>query len=380
MRTRKVRWKRCWRSWAKPGLPGGHSHHHCLHNRRQQLVNLDWDVHVPRHNYFSLLLHVTRKGCASYAVRSNSSLGLGTHVLDLASLYGILCKAGPDISGANRHDVYVRAHQLDAGRFSNGVHGELCGAIGGTEGQGNMPSDTRDVDYSAGSLLAHDRDDGLHGCDAPKQVGFKHLSTLGELHGGNGIAQSIAGVVDPDVQAPEVMKEQTKGTIDLLTISHVTGEGQSSFGIAHAQTGGFHPSRVSREQYDVGSMLGENFGDRFPDAHGRTSNGQNLSDLTHAPAFSRWPLLWQGVAYNRCWSSKSRRLVQVEGAPSLVSPRCGAVPGDTSASPRIRTAIQRTDIRVPGAEENIRHCARGGRRAGGRRLYCGDRGGHQNVS
>jgi hypothetical protein len=83
------------------------------------------------------------------------------------------------------------------------------------------------------------------------------------------------------------MKEQAKGTINLLTISHVTGEGQGSFRIAHAHAGRFHPSRVSRKQYDVGSMVGENFGDRLPDAHGRTSDGHNLSELFHVLAFSR---------------------------------------------------------------------------------------------
>ena len=55
----------------------------------------------------------------------------------------------------------------------------------------------------------------------------------------------MAGIVDPDINALEVMKGQREDTINFLRVANVAGEGYGAIGITNACTGGFGAGGVA---------------------------------------------------------------------------------------------------------------------------------------
>ncbi len=93
----------------------------------------------------------------------------------------------------------------------------------------------------------------------------------------DGIEQAVSGVVDPDVAAIEVMQGQAEDAVNLFAMANVAGEGQSAIGMADAAAGSFGASGIAREHDEVGAVIGEDFGDRFADAHGSASNNDDFA-------------------------------------------------------------------------------------------------------
>ena len=126
---------------------------------------------------------------------------------------------------------------------------------------------------------------GMTACiadSAPKKLVSNSSWQAGHFHLCDGIHQSVAGVIDPDVDALEMMQGQAENAIDLLGVANIAGKRDGAFGKADALAGGLGPRRIAREQHDACSLLRKNFGDGLADAHGGARDHDHFASEFHA--------------------------------------------------------------------------------------------------
>src|SRR5580692_12948139 len=109
----------------------------------------------------------------------------------------------------------------------------------------DMPGHARYVDDRPRALLLHHRNHSLHGFDRPEEISFKGLATRGYIHVSDGIQYSVAGVINPYVDALEVVKGKADDAINLLAVTHIAGEPQRAFTVANTPAGRLSPLRVA---------------------------------------------------------------------------------------------------------------------------------------
>src|ERR1700733_10801029 len=77
----------------------------------------------------------------------------------------------------------------------------------------------------------------------------------------------MAGVVDPHIDAFEMMQRQAQNAIDLFRVPDVAGKRDGAIGITDAYAGSFGASCIAREQDHASSFRGNHFGDSLADSH-----------------------------------------------------------------------------------------------------------------
>jgi len=129
-----------------------------------------------------------------------------------------------DIAGTYGHHVYPRALEFDARTLADRVHGKLRCAVNGMKRQRDMPSNARYIDNRARPLLLHHRNHRLHGFDSAEEISLEGLAARGHLHVSDRVQDSVARVVDPHVDALEMMEGEPHNPINLLAIAYVASE------------------------------------------------------------------------------------------------------------------------------------------------------------
>src|ERR1700720_4827037 len=74
------------------------------------------------------------------------------------------------------------------------------------------------------ALLPHEGSDCLHRIHRAEKIGLEHLVAGRHVSLRDGIEQAVPGVVDPDINALEMMQRQAENTIDLLRVPDVAGK------------------------------------------------------------------------------------------------------------------------------------------------------------
>lgn len=87
--------------------------------------------------------------------------------------------------------------------------------------------------------MLHYGDHRLRRRDRSKKIRLKHVATSGHIHPGHRIDESVAGVVDPQVDPPEVMQRRVDHPVNFLAMANVAGEGKRAFGSAYSSAGRF---------------------------------------------------------------------------------------------------------------------------------------------
>src|ERR1035437_3890157 len=100
------------------------------------------------------------------------------------SLKAVLTKPGQTVS------TWILAPQFQAGGLPEGVHGELTARISGTEGQGNVSGNARNIDDGAAAFFLHRGNDGLHASDHAEKIGFEQFAAGGHIHFSGGVVQA----------------------------------------------------------------------------------------------------------------------------------------------------------------------------------------------
>jgi hypothetical protein len=109
----------------------------------------------------------------------------------------------------------------------------------------NMPGHARYIYDRPRALLLHHGNHSLHGFDRPEEIGFKGLATGGHTHVRDGIQYSVAGVINPYVDALEVVEGEADDAINLLAITYVAGEPQGPFAVEDTPAGRLSPLGVA---------------------------------------------------------------------------------------------------------------------------------------
>ena len=87
-----------------------------------------------------------------------------------------------------------------------------------------MPGDAGHIDNRSRSLLLHDRQHRLHGFHRAEKVCFERLAHLRHVDARRPIQNSVAGIVNPDVDPQEMMHGQANDAVDFFAIAHVAGK------------------------------------------------------------------------------------------------------------------------------------------------------------
>lgn len=126
-------------------------------------------------------------------------------------------------------------------------------------------------------LLLHYRQSSLQAGYGPEKVGVESLADGGHIHAGDGVQQSMPGVIDPHVDALVVVQRQADHAVNLFAITDVTGKRQGALAMADAGAGRFGASSVAGEQYHARTLFGKNPGNRLADAHRRSRDNHDFS-------------------------------------------------------------------------------------------------------
>jgi hypothetical protein len=86
----------------------------------------------------------------------------------------------------------------------------------------------------------------LHTRDRPEEIGIESLAAESHVHICDGIHQPVTGVVNPNVDAPEMVQGEADDAIDFLAVADVTGKRQGPFAMADAAAGRFSAPGVPR--------------------------------------------------------------------------------------------------------------------------------------
>lgn len=89
-----------------------------------------------------------------------------------------------------------------------------------------MPRHAGNVNDGTG--LLHERYDRLHSGDHTEEVRVEEVAVISRIHPGDGVDQAVPRVVDPYVDAPEMMQRQAENAIDFLAVTHVASQGEST--------------------------------------------------------------------------------------------------------------------------------------------------------
>src|SRR5450432_784756 len=145
-----------------------------------------------------------------------------------------------------------------------------------------MSGDARNIDDCPRALLLHDWDHRLHAFDGPEKIGVEQLAEIGHLHAGDRIQQSVAGVVDPDIDVVEVMHGEADDAVDFFAMTYIARQSQSLLRMSNARARSFRAPGIAGKHHRLRSLLDEKLGDRLANSHGRTRNYRNLARKFHA--------------------------------------------------------------------------------------------------
>ena len=179
------------------------------------------------------------------------------------------------------------------------------------------------------TLACHRRDDGLHACDRAEQVGVEQFAARRHLHVRHRVPHPYARIVDPHIDAVEMVQHQPERPVDLLPMPHVAGQGQRALRVSDSMAGGFRAARVARQHHDASSRVGKDFGNRFPNTHGSARNYHNFPFHLHADPCIAWS------ATESTAGVKSKPGRRREFAVASVSARSGSVARCSSALARL---------------------------------------------
>ncbi len=117
---------------------------------------------------------------------------------------------------------------------------------------------------------------------APKKLVSNSSWQSSHLGLRNGIQQTVSGVIDPDVDALEVMQRKREHAVDFLGVADVAGQGDGAFGTTDPQASRLGASRIARQQNHARSFLCKTLGNCLADSHGSARDHNNFARKVHA--------------------------------------------------------------------------------------------------
>jgi hypothetical protein len=126
----------------------------------------------------------------------------------------------------------------------------------------------------------------LHGFHRAEKVGFEGFANGSHISVRDGIEQAMSGIVDPDVNAFEMMHGKAKYAVNFLAVADIARKSERAIEMTDALASGFGTNRIAGENDNASTLIGENFRDGFADAHRRTSHDGDFSrQRVHMAAF-----------------------------------------------------------------------------------------------
>jgi hypothetical protein len=114
------------------------------------------------------------------------------------------------------------------------------------------------------------------------EVGFEHLVTGGHLHLRNRVEQTVSGIVDPYVDALEMMQGEREDAVDLFRVTDVARKRDRAIGKADACARNLGPGSVARQHHHARSLLRKSFRNCLADAHRGARNHNHFPCEFHA--------------------------------------------------------------------------------------------------
>ena len=111
--------------------------------------------------------------------------------------------------------------------------------------QRDMSGDAGYVDNGSRSLLLHYENRRLHGEDGPEEISVEHIAACGHIHVSDRVLQSVACVVDPEIDTFKVVQSEAEDAVNFLAVAHVAGECQGAIGVADSAPSGFGASSIA---------------------------------------------------------------------------------------------------------------------------------------
>ena len=206
----------------------------------------------------------------------------------LQQLGAHLLRNGGDHVGlgeARCHAVHgdALARQLLGQGLGERGHARLGGGVVGLPEVADLTDDRGDVHHPAEALLEHLVDEHLGAVEDPVEIDGQHPAPGGVVHLHEALVRRDAGVVDEDVDVPELLQHVLRHPIGIGVIGHVgLGEHDSAAQlldlVRHAAGGGLAGDVVDG---DVGALLGERERDGASDAAGASGDERGASFEQH---------------------------------------------------------------------------------------------------
>jgi hypothetical protein len=156
----------------------------------------------------------------------------------LALEEGVGRTAGAHQAGADGGDDDAVPVQFGAQAVRVAGEGELAGAVGEQVRDADLATDRADVDDAAAAASAHARQHGLDHIVSTPEVDRHRLLEIVARHHVERADGDRAGVVDQQIDRPEVDLDGADAVLDLLRVGDVAGDGERPAAVLRQVLGG----------------------------------------------------------------------------------------------------------------------------------------------
>lgn len=241
---------------------------------------------MPGDKHLASPAQVATKNGTGAPFRRDSLLQGCSHALPLASLYGVCAEVGPYATGANADYPDTLRLEFEPGCFTDCVKRVLCGGVCAHVRDREMSDHAGDVDDRASALSFEKWRHRLNTFDRTEQIGLEHSPALFHRHGGYRIEHAVTGIVDPNVDPPEMAFGCAHQRIDLTAVADIAGNGCGAFESANSVSRFLNSGQFARTQDDSRAFLHESLGNGLADSHRRAGDCDYLVLASHKEAFS----------------------------------------------------------------------------------------------
>lgn len=241
---------------------------------------------MPGDKHLASPAQVAAKNGTGAPFRRDSLLQGFSHALSLSSLYGVCAEVGPDATGADADYPDTLRLEFEPGCFTDCVKRVLGGGVCAHVRDGKMSDHAGDVDDRASALRFEDWRHRLNALDRTEQIGLEHSPALFHRHGGYRIEHSVTGIIDPNVDPPEMVFGCAHQCIDLTAVADIASNSCGAFESANSVSRFLNSGQFARTQDDSRAFFHESFGNGLADSHRRAGDYDDLVFASHKGAFS----------------------------------------------------------------------------------------------
>src|SRR6185437_2689283 len=144
-----------------------------------------------------------------------------------------------------------------------------------------MSDNARYIDDGAGILRFHYGNHGLHALDRAEEVGVEHAAAFVHGHYRNGIKNSVAGIVHPNIDSAEAFPRPRHESVDVSPFSDIARKYHAAIQAANSRLCFLEPGEVAGTHHHASAMREKLAAQSLANPHGRAGDNYDAIAQLH---------------------------------------------------------------------------------------------------